>query len=264
MSMTLKEKSILLNTVKTGDGHLTGMDNHQNLIKYFTIISALLFTIIIANIMLAPNTVYIKVENDKNDGDHALINNVTLSVGDHAHVDITLNVDDDVCTSPDCVQAAARLSNYMDTNVSPCEDFYQYSCGGWEKTHSIPSDQGHWDIFGELAQKNYNYFLNLLSEAPNQNDSDAIVKAKRIFTACNNSKQIVEDELEAIRYIINITGGWDRTTVTQNKTWSINSNLPLERYHGSFAFFGFSIAPDDYNSTKPDIEVRTHIHLISS
>ena len=253
--MTPKEKSNIWSTVKAGDGQLAGTGNYQNVIKYFIIISALLFTIAIIDIMLAPDTVYIKVENDKTEGDHILVNNFTLNAGDLEYIDITLSVNADVCTSPDCVQAAARLSNYMDSNVSPCEDFYQYSCGGWEKTHSIPSDQGHWDIFGELAQKNYNYFLNLLSEQPNQNDSDAIVKAKRIFIACNNSKQIVEDELEAIRYIINITGGWDRTNVTQNKTWSINSNLPLERYHGSFAFFGFGILPDDYNSTKPDIEV---------
>ena len=253
--MTPKGKSKLLSTVKD-DGQPTGTDNYQNLTKYFIIISALLFTIIIANITLAPDTVYIKVENDKNEGGHVLINNVTLNAGDQAYIVISLNIDDDVCTSADYVQAAARLSNYMDSNVSPCEDFYQYSCGGWEKTHSIPSDQGHWDIFGELAQKNYNYFLNLLSEEPNQNDSDAIVKAKRIFTACNNSKQIVDDELEAIRYIINITGGWDRTNVTQNKTWSINFNLPLEHYHGGFGFFGFSVTSDDYNSTKPDIKVR--------
>lgn len=254
--MTPKEKSNIWSTVKTGDGQLAGTDNYQSrsLTKYFIIISALLFTITIANLMLARDTVYIKVENDKNDG-HILVNNFTLNAGDLEYIDIMLSVSADVCTSPDCMQAAARLSNYMDSDVSPCEDFYQYSCGGWEKTHSIPSDQGHWDIIGELAQKNYNYFLELLSDQPNQNDSEAIVKAKRIFTACNNSKQIVEDELEAIRYIINITGGWDRTDITQNKTWSINSNLPLERYHGSFAFFGFGITPDDYNSTKPDIEI---------
>ena len=196
--MTPKEKSNIWSTIKTGDGQLAGTDDYQSLTKYFIVISAVLFTITITNIMLAPDTVYIKVENDKIEGDHTLVNNFTLNAGDLEYTDVTLSINADVCTSPDCVQAAARLLNYMDSNVSLCEDFYQYSCGGWEKTHSLPSDQGNWDIIGELAQKNYNYFLNLLSEQPNQNDLDAIVKAKRIFTACNNSKQIVEDELEAL------------------------------------------------------------------
>ena len=257
--MLSKEKSKLLGTVKMDDdGMQAGAAIIYQDLRYFIIISATLFTIMIPIVItLSPDTLFVKVEDDNtNEEDGYVLNNVTLTAGNHGYIDIKLKDDSGVCTSPDCVQAAARLLNYMDTDVSPCEDFYQYSCGGWEKTHSIPSQQKHWDIFGELAQKNYNYFLNLLSEEPSHNDSDAMVKAKRIFLACNNSKQIVEDELEAIRYIINITGGWDRTNITQNKTWSINSNLPLERYHASFAFFGFSVRADDYNTTKPDIEVN--------
>lgn len=220
--------------------------NHQNLIKYCIIILALLFAIMMINVTLAPDSAYTKSDE-----------NISKINGGHPHI----AVNDDVCMSTDCVEAAARLSSYMDSNVSPCEDFYQYSCGGWDKTHSIPSEQSSWDILGELAQKNYNYFLDFLSTEPNQNDSEAIVKAKRIFLACNNTDQIVKDELEAIKYIINITGGWDRTDVKQNKTWSINSNLPLERYHSSGAFFGISVASDDYNSSKADIEVTVAVSL---
>ena len=259
INMISKEKCKPLGMVKTDDNEMCteAAVSYQNL-RYFIIISATLFTIMMASfIILAPDALYVKAKDDSTNEDGGqVLNNVTFTAGNDAYINITLKDGNEVCTSPDCVQAAARLSNYMDTDVSPCQDFYQYSCGGWEKTHSIPSEQEHWDIFGELAQKNYNYFLNLLSTEPNQNDSDALIKAKRIFLACNNSKQIVDDELEAIRYIINITGGWDRTNITQNKTWSINSNLPLERYHASFAFFGFSIRADDYNSTKPDIEVN--------
>ena len=242
--MTSKEKS---NTLSMDKSQLTTEAiNQQNLIKYCIIILALLFAIMMINVTLAPDSAYTKSEED-----------IDKINGDHPHI----AVNDDVCMSTDCVEAAARLSSYMDSNVSPCEDFYQYSCGGWEKTHSIPSEQSSWDILGELAQKNYNYFLDFLSTEPNQNDSEAIVKAKRIFLACNNTDQIVKDELEAIKYIINITGGWDRTDVKQNKTWSINSNLPLERYHSSGAFFGISVASDDYDSSKADIEVTVVMSL---
>jgi len=244
------EKTNPSNTVKDDGWLTTETDNHSNLTRYFIIISALVFTFLMINITLTPDTTNIKCgeENDEKGGkvQHINLTNFTM----------TSDAPNDVCTSVDCIQAAARLSSYMDNKANPCEDFYQYSCGGWEKSHSIPSDQANWDIFGELAQKNYDYFLNLLSQEPTQNDTDALVKAKRMFVACNNTNQIVKDELQAMRYIINVTGGWDRTNVTQNGTWSINSNLPLEHYHRSAAFFSFAVQPDDYNASIADIEVN--------
>ena len=262
LNMTSGEKSNVASTVKSDGGNATRRSvDHHNLTRYCIIISVLLFIIMLVNISLSPDTPYTKSDKGMEQVNVSSTLNRTYTKSDdvdenkggHAHDDTG------VCMSTDCVQAAARLSSYMDSNISPCEDFYHYSCGGWDNTHSIPSVQGHWDIFGDFAQKNYDYFLKFLSEAPNQNDSEAIVKAKRIFLACNNTEQIEKGEIEAIKYIINITGGWDRTDVKQNKTWSINSNLPLEHYHGAASLFGFTVKSDEYNSSKAVIEVISYI-----
>ena len=49
----------------------------------------------------------------------------------------TSNSTDDICITPTCVLAAAQLIRSMDTNVDPCEDFYQFACGGWFKKNPI-------------------------------------------------------------------------------------------------------------------------------
>jgi len=50
----------------------------------------------------------------------------------------------------------------MDTSASPCEDFYRYTCGGWQKNNPIPSDQASWDVYAKMAQDNKRVLWGIL------------------------------------------------------------------------------------------------------
>src|SRR5690349_16255059 len=53
----------------------------------------------------------------------------------------------------------------MDRAVDPCVDFFQYSCGGWNKKNPIPPDQARWDVYGKLTDDNAQFLWGLLAEA---------------------------------------------------------------------------------------------------
>uniref|UniRef100_A0A8C5FIM1 Membrane metallo-endopeptidase-like 1 n=1 Tax=Gadus morhua TaxID=8049 RepID=A0A8C5FIM1_GADMO len=58
-----------------------------------------------------------------------------------------------VCTTAECVVAAARLLQNMDASVKPCENFYQYACGGWLERHVIPETSSRHSVFDILGDK---------------------------------------------------------------------------------------------------------------
>lgn len=38
----------------------------------------------------------------------------------------------------------------MDATVDPCEDFFEYACGSWNKVNDIPEDRSSYDTFSKL------------------------------------------------------------------------------------------------------------------
>ena len=58
--------------------------------------------------------------------------------------------DDELCTSKECVLAAANLLKDMDTSVDPCQNFYRYSCGGYIKKNPIPQESPSLSVIGSM------------------------------------------------------------------------------------------------------------------
>eukprot|EP00731_Ephydatia_muelleri_P014436 Em0008g156a len=47
------------------------------------------------------------------------------------------------CNTEVCTSLAKRVLSSLDTSIDPCQDFYNFSCGGWIKTKSLPPGSVH-------------------------------------------------------------------------------------------------------------------------
>ena len=48
---------------------------------------------------------------------------------------------------------AAQLLDAIDPDVDPCEDFYQFACGAWNKKYIIPDDKPSYNTFEKLQDE---------------------------------------------------------------------------------------------------------------
>ena len=74
----------------------------------------------------------------------------------------------------------------MDRSADPCEDLYQFACGGWQKANPIPPDQASWSVYSKLHVDNQRYLWGILEDAA-KNDPGRSATAQKIgdfFAAC--------------------------------------------------------------------------------
>ena len=56
-------------------------------------------------------------------------------------------------------------TQFMDKQADPCVDFYQYSCGNWNRLNPMPVDQDRWNVYRKLTEENERFLWGILAQA---------------------------------------------------------------------------------------------------
>jgi endothelin-converting enzyme/putative endopeptidase len=89
----------------------------------------------------------------------------------------------------------------MDRSIDPCQNFYKYACGTWQRENPIPADQTSWSVYGKLYQDNLDFLRGILEQASNNaNQRDAVTqKIGDFYASCTDEAAIEKSGLGQIK-----------------------------------------------------------------
>lgn len=133
---------------------------------------------------------------------------------------------------------------YMDTSVSPKEDFYRYVNGTWLDETEIPGDRTRWGGFDMLRQDTDHDMLAILDEAKDSGEyaltSDQ-GKALLLFASIIDTKKRDAEGVQPLEPVLNIIDGIQSVGDLQN---AIAANPTTVKH----PFFGLSAFSNPNNS----------------
>ncbi|XP_045459910.1 neprilysin-4-like [Melitaea cinxia] len=125
------------------------------------------------------------------------------------------------CLSEVCVNTASRVLAAMNKSVDPCEDFYEYACGGWIEKNPVPEWATSWDQLAILRERLVSDLRELLEDSNNEGLPESVLKAKAMYRTCIDVDKLEEKGIEPIQNLLESLGLPKRppTEPTANLTW---------------------------------------------
>ncbi|MGZ6480058.1 MAG: M13 family peptidase, partial [Bdellovibrionales bacterium] len=149
-------------------------------------------------------------------------------------------------TEPKMPYSPSLDLNSMNREVQPCENFYQYSCGGWIKKNPIPADQASWDVYGKLTLDNQKFIRELLEDAakPSDKRTPAQQKIGDYYHACVDEAAIEKADIQPIQEDL-------KAIAAMQSTADLSPVLAKDHLRGLGQGTLFSVSSDqDYSNSQ--------------
>ncbi|XP_062832755.1 neprilysin isoform X2 [Anolis carolinensis] len=147
----------------------------------------------------------------------------------------------------------------MDPTAEPCENFYQFACGGWLKKNIIPETSSRYSNF-DILRDELEVVLKDVLDKENNDDIEAVKKAKMLYRSCINETTIDSRGGKPLINIMRTFSDWPVALDTWDRdygaSWTAEKSIAELNYqYGKRVIINVFVGTDDKNSTQHIIHI---------
>ncbi|KAK5644246.1 hypothetical protein RI129_008091 [Pyrocoelia pectoralis] len=115
---------------------------------------------------------------------------------------------DTVCQTRECVEIAAEIISYLDTGVEPCDNFYNFACGGFINSVEIPEDSTEVSAATLVNDVIKSRIKDMLDGTVEVNGTKPFGLAKSYYQVCMDTDSIEQLDVGSLEDLLSKIGGW--------------------------------------------------------
>ncbi|KAL9970110.1 hypothetical protein ACROYT_G022433 [Oculina patagonica] len=165
------------------------------------------------------------------------------------------------CVTKDCVLTSTDLLNYLDPKTDPCENFYEYVCGGWIRKNPLPNQKEEWNQFTKIEEESNQFIRKILQSRETQAEYSklaAFQKGIAYYKSCVNTDEINRRGSKPLDDLIKEYGSWTITSDDWNEeSWDMLKYISLMRRKLALGpLFTVFVSADQRNSSINTVQIR--------
>ncbi|XP_022090313.1 membrane metallo-endopeptidase-like 1 isoform X3 [Acanthaster planci] len=116
--------------------------------------------------------------------------------------------DTPICITKQCYESAYVYLSSMDQSINPCDNFFEYACGGWTERYSVPEDRIGFSVIHLVNDDLVGKLKDLFEKNPSAGEPKSYHIVRNVYKSCKDMDTINKLGAKPLTDLLTSLGGW--------------------------------------------------------